>query len=620
MINYKITKHTYTTDDVDNALSLNTASVKFESIIDGQIYENLQRDIGLAIVDRILKIHDDNIDNLIKLKNDRRLTVDEEEKSKITFLIRCIISGKKFKKNNAKYINQFNEQYKRIFAQIFQSYKLNRMLWVSRSNNTYVKIEICRYFGYIYNTDLLCLIFDIMEELGYIDGIGFEKGNKYKVGKSSRYIPNSICTIFDKITGKCNFVIEKCKEVIILKDDFVKYKRKKIKNGKYIYVKKIKKKLKRYTDSEFTNERRAFIEKLNAFYSLKKVEIKANNILLKYSIIPKIYQLIMNNRIRLDKFVFEKIDDENKCKLAVNNLINDKDNAKDFDISNSTESLNEKHILCQQMATEKNLDYQKVYDGHVFIKELKFEILDKSVRSIFSRGSFDYGGRFYGSVTTELPKILRKCLFIDDEPVLSGDFKAFHIYLAYHLAGKPCPMADPYDLPGTSRDEMKLASLVAINAPDLDSAVFGTMYKINTSLSEYNADSKQITEKRAECLITTFIENHPLLLDKVASDYGVTLQNRDSIIMQDALDTLMGEGICGFSVHDEIIVPAKHIDRAVEIMIQAYKKQPFTNGFEPIVEVDRKWSRMPRMGHSSGSNYSMIGVVKHADDGLNKAA
>lgn len=152
------------------------------------------------------------------------------------------------------------------------------------------------------------------------------------------------------------------------------------------------------------------------------------------------------------------------------------------------------------------------------------------------------------------------------------------------MAGEKCPMKDPYDLPGTNREEMKLASLVAINATDLDSAVFGTMKKINTSLSKYKDDASQITEEQAECLITTFMYNHKV---RIASDYGVTLQNRDSIIMQDALDTLMDEGICGLGVHDEVVVPAKYIDRAVEVMIQSYKKQPFTNGFEPIVDVKR---------------------------------
>lgn len=620
MKKYTITKENYTSEDVYNALSLHSMSVEFESNEDQRRYYFLQNNSGVLIINKIIEIHEKykNKLNWLNKINSKRRSEKKEMQARVTYITRCIEWGKKFKNKDRKYIYRFNYEYMTILAQLFQSYKLNKMLWISRNNNTYVKKEICRYFEHIYKTDLLCLIFDVMEELGYIDRIGFERGGKYKKGRSSRYMLSGLCQIFDKMNGKCKFIIDKCKEVVILKNDIVMWERIQTKKGGYIYIKNTIKKLKNYTDDDFTNDRREFINKLNAFYALRKIEVKANNILLKHSIIPRIYHLILNKRIRLEKFVFEQIDDENECKFAVNNLIDEGYDAKEFDINNNSKSFNKKHVLCQKMATEKNLDYQKVYDGHFFIKELKFEILDKSVRSIFNRGTFDHGGRFYGSVITELPKILRKCLFIDDEPVLSGDFKAFHIYLAYHLAGEKCPMKDPYDLPGTNREEMKLASLVAINAPDLDSAVFGTMNKINTSLSNYKADSKQITEERAECLVTTFMYNHKV---RIASDYGVTLQNRDSIIMQDALETLMDEGICGLGVHDEIIVPAKHIDRAVEIMIQAYKKQPFTNGFEPVVTVDKKKrSRISRLGRSSDSDDSMIGEVKPADDVVNKAA
>ena len=655
MKKYTITKDNYTSEDVNNALSLHSMSVKFENKEDQRIYTILHNNSYVYTKKRIIEICDryKNKLNLLEKINSKRKLEKIEINHKITFLIRCIKWGKKLKEKNSKYIHQFYKEFIRILAQIFQSYKLNKMLWISRDNKTYVKKDICRYFEYIFKNDLLCLIFDILEDLGYIDGIGFESGTKHRKGRSSRYMPSGICNIFDKMNGKCEFIIDKIQEVVILKKDIVKWKKIKFKKGGYIYVKDTIKKLKKYKDNDFTNNKRGFVEKLNAFYSLKKIEVNSSNILLKKSVIPKIYHLIINKRIRFDKLSIEKIDyetkminegynekvfdinnnskslrlkrsfkdkidDENKkCKLAINNLINEGYNAKEFDINKNTKALSKKHTLCQKMATEKNLDYQKVYDGHVFIKELKFEILDKSVRSIFNRGSFDYGGRFYGNVITELPKILRKCLFIDGEPVLSGDFKAFHIYLAYHLAGIQCPMTDPYDLPGTNREEMKLASLVAINAPDLDSAVFGTMNKINSSFSKYKADESQITEEDAECLVTTFMYNHNV---RIASDYGVTLQNLDSIIMQDALDALMDEGICGLGVHDEVVVPEKHIDRAVEIMIQAYKKQPFTNGFEPIVDVDKKRSRMPRSGRSSGSNDSVIREMKPADDGLNKAA
>lgn len=587
MKKYTLNTDNYSGEDVNNALPLRFMSLYLEKDEDTKTYIILRHNLGIFIKNRIIDLGN-TYKNQLNQINNKENEPKKNKKSENTFLKRCIRWTNNFGKKNKKYTHQFNLHYTHILVQLFQAYKLNKMLWISRDNNSYVKKRTERYFYNTFNNELLCLIFDIMEDLKYIDGIGFEKGTKYVYGRASRYMPSGICRTFNKINGKCSFELIKSDEVVFLKEEKVKYKEIKTKKGGYIYVEDTIKKLKNYIDDDFTNNRRAFIKKLNNLYSFKKIEVKANNIILKNSTLPVLYNLIINKRIILHQLFIEKVNDNNKGSFAIDNMVNEGYKVKEINFVDNNKFLDKKRYLCQKMADKKNLDYQKVYDGHVFIKNLKFEILDKSVRSIFNRGSFNYGGRFYGSVVSELPKILRKCLLIDGEPVLSGDFKAFHIYLAYHLAGEACPMVDPYKLPGTSREEMKLASLVAINAPDLDFAVFGTMNKINSSLSKYKADSKQITEEHAECMITTFIENHPKLLDKVASDYGVTLQNRDSIIMQDALDTLMDEGICGLGVHDEIIVPAKRIDRAVEIMIQAYKKQPFTHGFEPIVEVDRK--------------------------------
>jgi len=619
MSKYTINNENYCFNDVNNALSLHSMSVKFEDISDKRTYYILHNNSFVYMKNRIVYLYEKykNKLNLLNKIKSRRKLLKMEPNHKVTFLIRCIIWGEKFKKNDRKYSDKFYDQYKRILAQIYQSYKLNKMIWISRSNNTYTKKELCRYFSYIFNTELLSLTFDLLEDLGYIDGVGFEKGNRYTKKKSSRYILSGICKIFDRINGRCEFKTDKHKEVVILKEDIVKWKRVKTKKGGYIYVKNTTKKLKNYKDNEFTYNRRAFIDKLNAFYESKKIEVESSNILLQNSFLPILYYLIINNRIFLNRFVVEHVDDANESKFAINNMIHDRYNVNELDRNKNSNLMNLKHILCLKMAADENLDYQRVYDGHVFVKELKFEILDKSVRSIFNRGSFDHGGRFYGSVVTELPKILRKCLLIDGEPVLSGDFKAFHIYLAYHLAGEKCPMDDPYKLPNTNREEMKLASLVAINAPDLDSAVFGTMNKINKSLSKYKADASLITEEQAECLVTTFMYNHKV---RIASDYGVTLQNRDSIIMQDALNALMDESICGLGVHDEIIVPAQHIDRAVEIMIQAYKKQPFTNGFEPVVDVKRDKFEIPCLGVPYNSNELNQKKCQSPDDGLGKAA
>ena len=585
MSKYTLDVNNYCQGDVESALSLYSLDVEFDNVHDQRIYTILSNNIEVYVRDHIILIKNKYEDELQNLAQEQGvLTTSDERKSEITYIMRCIEYGKKFEKNR-RYIYKYNDQLRRILVRLFQSYRLNKMIWINRDKTFYNKTELIRYFSYIFNCPLMCLTFDVLEELGYIDSIGYTKATRYSNGKSSRYMPSGICQIFDRITGMVHFIAGECKEVVILKDDITKTVKVKTKLGGYIYVEKTTKKLKSYKDTDFTNGRRNFINKINNFYDSKKIEVAARCILLKKSFIPILYHWTTSNRINIKRLIIEECKNNEHYITYINKLMDEGYNVKMCNGCLVDEVVDYqcmyKYILSQEIAINKDSNYNNIYKDYIFVKEIEFEILDKSIRSVFNRGSFERGGRFYSAIWTELPKTLRKAILIDGSQVKSGDYKAHHIRLAYHVDGVECPFDDPYDIAGTSREEMKLASLVSINAPDLDSAVFATAKKINSELS------KNISEDNAECLLMKFVDKHPVLIDKVASDYGVTLQFYDSEIMRDALEALMDLGICGLGVHDEIIVPAKDIDKAVEIMIEAYQQQPFTHGFKPTVTVDK---------------------------------
>ena len=589
MSKYTLDVNNYSTEDVESALSLHSLEVKFEDGNDQHIYTILLNNIGVYVKKHITSIKDKYENELQGLMQEYHSeTTSDERKAEITFIKRCIEYGNKFKKNR-NFIYKFDDQLERIVAQLFQSYRLNKMSWINRSKNYYIKNKLTRYFSYIFNCEALCLTLDVLENLGYIDGIGYTKGTKYNTGKSSRYMPSGICKIFDRIKGKVKFISQEYKDVVILKDDITKTERIKTKLGGYIYVEKTIKKLVNYEDNDFTNRRRNFIHKINKFYGTKKIEVSTRNVLLKKSFIPILYNWIDSDRIFIKRLTIEGNNNEDYI-TYINKLKSEGYNIKMCNGCEVDDKCMYKYILSKKMPILKDLDYYSVNNDYVFVKDIQFEVLDKSIRSVFNRGSFNQGGRFYGAIWTELPKVLRKAVLIDGSRVKSGDYKAHHIRLAYHVDYVECPFDDPYDIAGTDRDEMKLASLVSINAPDLDSAVFATVKKINKKLS------KNISEDNAECLLMKLVEKHPVLMDRVASDYGVSLQFYDSEIMMDALETLMDLRICGLGVHDEIIVPVSEIDKAVEVMIDAYKNQSFTHGFAPTVTVDKDEIDVPYLG------------------------
>ena len=77
--------------------------------------------------------------------------------------------------------------------------------------------------------------------------------------------------------------------------------------------------------------------------------------------------------------------------------------------------------------------------------------------------SFRRGGRFYGGGWQCAPKVARRQITIDGEPVVEHDHPQLHPRLLYCRRGVPLN-TDPYDLPGWERNTVKRAFNTLINA------------------------------------------------------------------------------------------------------------------------------------------------------------
>lgn len=576
MRKYTINKDNITEKKIYEAISLKALVPRFNNKVDQDCYGQLSVTVYHSVLNHIRRVYREHKEQFEQLSE----TLQEDDDYESTYIKRCIKMGKRIEKkftNHKTLLDHFNY----IIPALLKAYRSNSLIWINRNKNYYYKKNLERYYNFIFDIDVLCLCFDSLEQLGYLYKIAHKKGKKFKKGRCTRYALTGLVEKFDEIQGVVKFRDESCKEIVILKDEYEVWKTVTNNDGTYSRYMEKRKKLINYIDSEFTLNLRNDLTRLNKYYSNRIIEVKANNIILPLSYIPKLVERIRSERVLIKKIVMKDKDwgEYSKCIDILREEIDNKLIISGKDLRDSQY----KYILSKKNSNNKKCDLFTIWKDYVFIKEIDFEIISKSVRAVFNRGSqdFDFGGRKYGAEWTSLPKVLRENIYIDGQKTVGLDFKALHIMMAYHLLDKPCPFKDPYTIQGYTRNEVKLASLISINAQDDDGARHGIIKKFKDDLK------CKINEEYADLLLERMKGHHWRIQHFMTSDSGIRFQNIDARIMRDALVTLMEDDICGLGVHDEIIVPVVHLDRTKQQMIDSYRYEPLLHGFEPIVTVNR---------------------------------
>ncbi|MDC8755007.1 hypothetical protein OIK40_10195 [Erythrobacter sp. sf7] len=202
------------------------------------------------------------------------------------------------------------------------------------------------------------------------------------------------------------------------------------------------------------------------------------------------------------------------------------------------------------------------------------------LRRIFSRGSFERGGRFYGGPWLELPSEDRPALLINGEEVVELDFSGLHPRLIYQLEGRPLPAdADPYAVPGWigqgRRAWVKTAFQQLINA-DKDSKL----------RKPPDVPAAKIGKGGWDKLKQAMSKHHGEIEGWFRSGRGIELQRIDSDIAEATLLALADQGVCCLPVHDSFIVPRSHENQLRDAMIQAYRgvlSERGHGGTDPII-------------------------------------
>lgn len=194
----------------------------------------------------------------------------------------------------------------------------------------------------------------------------------------------------------------------------------------------------------------------------------------------------------------------------------------------------------------------------------------RSLYRIFSNGSFDQGGRFYGGWWQGIPREFRKHIRINHNITRECDFSGIHINFLYAQKNMDIPFHDPYHLDGYpvgTRKVVKRSLLTMINAKDKPSAL--------KSLRRQIADKEMILPdgiNKIEEIIAPFEKKHEAIKEYFFSGQGVFLQKWDSRIAEEIMYSLANNRIPALPLHDSFIV-SEHQERGLRaIMREAYDK------------------------------------------------
>ena len=85
-----------------------------------------------------------------------------------------------------------------------------------------------------------------------------------------------------------------------------------------------------------------------------------------------------------------------------------------------------------------------------------------SLTRIFSKGSFEHGGRLFAPIQN-YTKQTRKYFYLNGEPTIEIDYSSIHPNMLYHRKGLEFKGDDPYAIEGFDRDAVKVAFNIMLN-------------------------------------------------------------------------------------------------------------------------------------------------------------
>ena len=218
-----------------------------------------------------------------------------------------------------------------------------------------------------------------------------------------------------------------------------------------------------------------------------------------------------------------------------------------------------------KLATEELLGkYDVLMDGvRISLGSVVIPSAKTSMTRIFSKGSFEFGGRFYSELIY-MKSALRKWLYFDGEPTIEIDYKSLHPHMLYHQERLDFPGSDPYAIRGYERKVVKKAFNMMLNRGGKGIAKSA----VNTFVRQL-----KMTREEAVNLEQAILAMHQPIQHHFNTGVGLRLQRLDSDIAMEVIDTFINvkkRPIIG--VHDSFIVSVRDASALHELLGIAYDK------------------------------------------------
>lgn len=190
--------------------------------------------------------------------------------------------------------------------------------------------------------------------------------------------------------------------------------------------------------------------------------------------------------------------------------------------------------------------------------------LNNKYKRVFNNSSFEYGGRFYGHWSQQIPSKYRKYITIDGKDTIEADYSCLHLSMLYRLEDIDIPSGDLYRLDNVSdkfRSIIKFAVNISINAETEKQAA----QALNVCYKEHKVN-KDIVGISPKEMISEVMNKHCGIKKYFCTGYGLRLQALESKIAESIMLNFAQRGECVLSIHDSFITSMDSKDYLVEMM------------------------------------------------------
>jgi hypothetical protein len=248
----------------------------------------------------------------------------------------------------------------------------------------------------------------------------------------------------------------------------------------------------------------------------------------------------------------------------------DKGKRVEFGDTPTTDRFREEMLVINAWLAEADLDF----DESVLESEKIVDLHDRQLRRVFTRGSFESGGRLFGGFWQGLKRTERlEGLLIDEERVASLDYGQLTPRIVYGLAKAHPPDGDLYAVNGLAlfrEGVKKLFNAALFTTEPLSRKPQGTSRLLPTNYS-------------VQELLTKIKATHPAIAPYFETGIGHRTQFIESEVLVSVLLRLRDQGIVGLPVHDAVVVPRSSSDVVRTIMKGAFFEKV---GVETTVSIE----------------------------------